>query len=56
VTMATLIQENIIGAGLQFQRLIHYHHGKEYSNMHADMVLEKGLRVLCLDSQAAEGD
>ena len=31
----------LIGAGLQFRGLIHYHHDKKHGNMQADMVLER---------------
>jgi hypothetical protein len=36
--------------------LVHYHHGRKHGSMQADMVLEKELRVLCLDLQAAGRD
>lgn len=36
--------------------LVHYHHSKIHGNMQDDIVLEKGLRVIHLDWQAAEGD
>ena len=42
---ATLIKE--IGADLQLQRLVQY--GRKHGSTEADMVLEKGLRVLHLD-------
>ena len=41
--------KHLIGAGLQFKGLVHYYHG----GMQVDMVLEKELRVLHLDLQAA---
>ena len=47
---ATLIKESIsLGLAYSFRGLVHYHHG----SMQADMVLEKELRVLHLDLQAA---
>ena len=50
--MATLIKENIsLGLVYSFRGLIYYHHGKK-----ADLVLEKEVRVLHLDLQAAKGD
>jgi hypothetical protein len=54
MTMATLIKE-IISLGLvySFRDLILYHHGGKHGGMYADMVLEKELRVLFLDPQAA---
>lgn len=54
MTKATLRRENI-GAGLQLRGLVHYHHGGEHGSMQAAMVLEKALRVLHVDLQAAEG-
>lgn len=42
-------EQIIIWPGLQFQRLLHYCH----SSMQADIVLEKELRALYLDHQAA---
>jgi hypothetical protein len=44
----------LIGAGLQFRGLVHYHHGRKHGSLQSDMVLEKELRVLHLDLQAAE--
>jgi hypothetical protein len=41
-----------VGAGLQFQRFIHYHHGRKHGSIQADIVLEKELRVLHLDPKA----
>ena len=40
-------EKHLIGAGLQFQSL--YCHGRDHGRMHADMVLEKEMRVLHLD-------
>jgi hypothetical protein len=36
--------------------LIHYHHDGKHGRIHTVTVLEKELRVLCLDPQATEGD
>jgi hypothetical protein len=48
--------KHLIGTSLQVQRFSHYNHDKKHGEMQANMVLEKGLRVLHLDPQAAEGD
>jgi hypothetical protein len=45
-------KENIIGAGLQFQRVSHYHPSRKHGSVLADLVLEE-LRVLHLDLKAA---
>ena len=46
MTSASLLKENIeFGLAYSFRSLVHYLHG----GMQADMVLEKELRVLCLD-------
>ena len=45
----------LVGAGLQFQRSVHYHHGRKHGSVQVDMVLEKELRVLHLDLKAASG-
>ena len=51
---ATLIKENIsLGLAYSFRGSVHYHHGRKHGSMQADMVLEKELRVLHLDPQAA---
>jgi hypothetical protein len=39
-----------------FRGSVHYHHGRKHGTMKADMVLQKELRVLHLDPQAAEGN
>ena len=39
--MATLIQESLTGADLQFRGLVLYCHGGEHSGMQDDMVLER---------------
>jgi hypothetical protein len=46
----------LIWPGLQFQRLVHYHHGDKPGSIQADMVPEKDLGVLHLDLKAAGGD
>jgi hypothetical protein len=38
----------------RFRGLVLYHHGRKHHNIQADMVLEKELRVLHLDSERAE--
>jgi hypothetical protein len=48
--------QHLIGAGLLFRGLVHYSHGGKPGSMQTDLVLEKELRVLHLDLQAAEGD
>lgn len=52
---STTTKENfvsfIVAAHLQFRGLVHYH-GGQIGSMQADMVLEKELRVLHLDSRA----
>jgi hypothetical protein len=56
MTKATLIKENIsLGLNYSFRDLVHYHHEK-HGSIQADMVLEKEMRALHLDPQAAEGD
>jgi hypothetical protein len=39
-----------------FRGVVHYNHGKKHGGNQADTVLEKELRVLHADIQAAEGD
>jgi hypothetical protein len=48
--------QHLIGAALQFQRFVHYCHGREHDSLHPDMVLEKKLRVLHLYIEAASRD
>jgi hypothetical protein len=45
--------QHLIGAGLQFRGLVHYHHRGKYGRIQTDVILEE-LRVLHLDQQAAE--
>jgi hypothetical protein len=53
VTTATLLKENIsLGLAYCFRGLVHYHGGK-HSGMQAYTVLERELRVLYWDQQAA---
>jgi hypothetical protein len=54
MTLATLIKESIqLGLAYTFRNLVHYDHGKKCGGMQADIVLEKELRVLYSDPQAA---
>jgi hypothetical protein len=56
MTKATLMKENIsLGLASRFRGSVHYHHGGRHGGVQANMVLEKELRVLRLDPQAAEG-
>jgi hypothetical protein len=41
--------KHLIGAGLQFGGLVHYHHGRRDGGTQADIVLKKEHRVLHLD-------
>ena len=47
---------HLIGGDLQFRGSVHYHHVGKHDSVQADVVLEKELRVLHWDPQAAEGD
>jgi hypothetical protein len=40
-----------MGLSYRFRSSVHYHHGWKHGSIQAGMVLEKGLRVLCLDPQ-----
>lgn len=52
--IATIIKECIqLGLTYSFTEFIHYHHGTKHGNFQADMVVEKKLRILYLDLQAA---
>jgi hypothetical protein len=54
MTVVTLIKENIsVELAYTFRGFIHYHHGEKPGVRQADMMLEKELRVLHLDLQAA---
>jgi hypothetical protein len=55
--VATLIKENIsLGLAYSFRGSVHCHHDGKHGSMQADMVLEKALRTLHLNLQAAKGD
>jgi hypothetical protein len=41
--------KHLIGAGLQFRGLVHYHHGRKHGSIQSDMMLEKEPRILHLD-------
>jgi hypothetical protein len=43
----------LIGAGLQFRGVAHYHHGRKHGSTQANMGLEKELGVVYYDPQAA---
>ena len=55
MTTATPVKENIdLGLAYGFRGSVHqYHHGRKHGSMQADMVLEKELRLLHSDQQAA---
>ena len=54
--MATLIKENIsLELAYSFRGSVHYHHDGKHGSVHADMVLEKELRVLYLHPKAGRG-
>ena len=47
-------KENVqLRLAYSFRGLIYYHHGGKHGSMHADMVLDKEMRVLYLDPQRA---
>ena len=57
MTTTTLNDENTsLGLAFSFRGLVHCRHVEKRGGMQKDMVLEKDLRVLYLDLQAAEGD
>jgi hypothetical protein len=43
-----------LGLAYSFRGLVHYHHGEKYGSVQADIGLEKELRVLHLDLNAAK--
>ena len=45
-----------MGLAYNFRGSLPYHHDGEHGSIQEDMVLEKELRVLHLDLQAADGD
>jgi hypothetical protein len=51
MTTARYKEKNLIGVGIQFIYLFHFHRGKKHGNTQADMVLEKELRVLHLNQK-----
>jgi hypothetical protein len=52
---ASLTKANIpMGLAYRFRGSVHYHHGGKHGSIQADVVLEKELRALHLDPQAAE--
>jgi hypothetical protein len=40
-----------MGLAYSFRSLVYYHHGRKHGGVQADVVLEKELRVLYLDSK-----
>ena len=57
MTKATLIKGNIsLGLAYRFRGSVHYHHNRKPGSLQADMMLEKELRVLHLDSKATRRD
>ena len=48
--------KHLLGMAYTYRSLVHYRHGEKHESIQADIVLEKELRVLYFDSQAAEGD
>ena len=44
-----------MGLAYNFRSLVYYHHDRNQGSRQAEMVLEKELRVLLLDLQAAKG-
>ena len=56
MTKATYKGQHLIRAGLQLQRFSSLSSRQEDGSIWADMVLEKELRVLYLDSAAAKRD
>jgi hypothetical protein len=51
MTKAAFLKNNIsLVLAYSFRGSVHYHHGRKHGSMQADMVLEKELRVLHLDS------
>jgi len=53
MTKATLIKDIYLGLAYRFSSSAHYHHGRKYGSIQADMVLEE-VRVLHLDLTAAK--
>lgn len=44
--------KHLTGPGKSFQGLVYCYHGRKHGYAHADMVLEKELKVLYFDGQA----
>ena len=55
MTTAALIDENI-SLAFSFRGLAYCRHVEKHGDMQKDMVLERDVRVLHLDLQAAEGE
>jgi hypothetical protein len=54
MTKATFIKDNNErGLAYTFRGSVHYHHGGKYGSVQADMVLERGLRVLHPDLKSS---
>ena len=54
MTKAILIKKNIyLGLAYSFRGLVYYHHGGKHGSVQVNMVLERELRVLHPDLQAA---
>lgn len=52
--MATLTEKNIsLKLAYSLRSLVPYCHGRKHGNMQIDLMLEKELRALLLDQQAA---
>lgn len=45
-----------MGLAYRFRGPVHFHHGGEHGSVQTNVVLEKKLRVLYLDPQAAEAE
>jgi hypothetical protein len=57
MTTATLMKANVsLELAYRFRGLVYYHHSRKHGSIQADMVLEKELRVLHLDSKATRRD
>jgi hypothetical protein len=55
IILETLIKENIkLKLVYSFRVFVHYNHDGKHGSMYAEMILEKELRVLRLDLQAAK--
>jgi len=55
MSVAALTKDNIsLGLAYRFRGSVHYPHGGKHGSVQADVNLEKELRLLHLDLQAAE--